>query len=125
MIINLTQHPATPEQIAAGVVDLQGKALEGLKALLTFDDLPTQDEITLRAVKIAQLAVPMAGPLPDGAMIGGAPYLMAPLEYALGLVRVQPMYAFSVRESIEQTQPDGSVRKVNVFRHAGFVGGVA
>ena len=23
--------------------------------------------------------------------------------------------------SAEQTQPDGSVRKVNVFRHAGFV----
>jgi len=34
---------------------------------------------------------------------------------------IEPVYAFSVRESIEQTQPDGSVRKVNVFRHAGFV----
>ena len=29
--------------------------------------------------------------------------------------------AFSVRESVEETQPDGSVIKRNVFKHAGFV----
>ena len=34
---------------------------------------------------------------------------------------VPAVYAFSVRESVEQPQPDGSVRKVNVFRHVGFV----
>jgi hypothetical protein len=54
-------------------------------------------------------------------MIGGAPYLMAPLERSLRSVGVYPVYAFSVRESVEQTAPDGTVRKTNVFRHAGFV----
>ena len=39
MILNLTQHPATPEQVAAGVVDLEGKNLERLKELLTFDSI--------------------------------------------------------------------------------------
>jgi hypothetical protein len=55
-------------------------------------------------------------------MIGGAPYLMAPLEVALRAHGITPLYAFSVRESVEQTQPDGSVRKIAVFRHGGFVG---
>jgi hypothetical protein len=55
------------------------------------------------------------------AMIGGAPYLMAPLESALRAHGITPVYAFSVRESVDQVQPDGSVRKVAVFRHAGFV----
>ena len=56
------------------------------------------------------------------AMIGGAPWMMSALEGALLDAGVQPVYAFSVRESVEQVQPDGSVRKVNVFRHVGFVG---
>jgi hypothetical protein len=34
---------------------------------------------------------------------------------------ITPLYAFSVRESVEQALADGSVRKVNVFRHAGFI----
>ena len=54
-------------------------------------------------------------------MIGGAPWLMGTLETKLREYGIQPMYAFSRRESVEQKQPDGSVRKVNVFRHAGWV----
>ena len=38
---------------------------------------------------------------------------------------IQPVFAFSVRETEEQKQADGSVRKVAVFRHAGFVPAVA
>ena len=53
-------------------------------------------------------------------MIGGAPYLMAELEMALGWVGIIPLYAFSVRVSSEK---DGV--KTSVFRHLGFVGGVA
>ena len=34
---------------------------------------------------------------------------------------IKPLYAFSVRESVESTEPDGSVIKRNVFRHMGFV----
>jgi hypothetical protein len=54
-------------------------------------------------------------------MIGGAPYLMGALEKALRECGFTPVYAFSKRESIDQPQPDGSVRKVAVFRHLGFV----
>jgi hypothetical protein len=124
MILNLTQHPGTPEQ---GVTDLTGDELAALKTALTFDAIPTAQEITERAEYIAELAC-MNGlggedddPIPTSAMIGGAPYLMAPLERELRQRGVDPRYAFSARESVEQTQPDGSVRKVNVFRHAGFV----
>ena len=54
-------------------------------------------------------------------MIGGAPYLMAPLENVLMKNNRVPVYAFSVRESVEQIQSDGSVVKNNIFRHKGFV----
>jgi hypothetical protein len=32
-----------------------------------------------------------------------------------------PVYEFSVRESVEQPDGNGGIRKVNVFRHVGFV----
>ena len=90
--------------------------------------LPTRAEIADRCANIAALAVHngLGGdesddPHPTAAMIGGAPWMMAKLERALLEIGVPSVYAFSVRESAEQTQPDGSVRKVNVFRHAGFV----
>lgn len=128
MIINLTQHPGTPEQ---GVTDLTGEELASLKSALTFGTLPDAQEIADRAEYIAELAcmnglgVDDDDPIPTAAMVGGAPYLMAPLERALRAVGIEPLYAFSVRESAEQTQPDGTVRKVNIFRHAGFVPAVA
>ena len=128
MIVNLTQHQATPEQIAAGVTDLPPAEREVLTALLTFDALPTRHEIADRAADIAELAAynGLSGddadsPHASSAMIGGAPYLMPALDATLRAADITPLYAFSVRESVEQTQADGSVRKVNVFRHAGFV----
>ena len=81
MILNLTQHPATPEQIAAGVVDLQGDQLADLKTLLTFEQLPTRQEIEERPFFIVRLAFANAlgadmdeDPMPSRAMIGGAPF---------------------------------------------------
>lgn len=116
MILNLTQHTATPEQVAAGVVNAEAQATIG--ALLTFEFRPTMAEVRERAERLADLAAKADC---DAAMIGGAPYLMAPLEAALALRGIRPLYAFSQRESAEEIQPDGSVRKVAVFRHAGFV----
>lgn len=121
MIVNLTQHPATPEQLSAGVVDLPTAEREVLGRLLTFDDLPTREDVSDRAAAVAMLAATAFEDHPVQAMIGGAPYLMAPLEAALTNQGIQPVYAFSVRESVEAVQPDGSIRKVNVFRHGGFV----
>lgn len=118
IIVNLTQHIATPCQAAAGVRDLP-EALRGLLTYeLTFSDLPTRAVINDRVVSIVALAQTTGA---DAAMIGGAPYLMAPLEQSLRAVGITPLYAFSVRESAEEVQTDGSVRKVAVFKHAGFV----
>jgi len=128
MIINLTQHPASPEQIAEGVADLTGGQLAALKEALTFGDRPDAEEILARAEVIAELACynGLGGddgdsPLVTRAMIGGALWLMAPLATALRARSIEPVFAFSVRDTLEQPQPDGSVRKVAVFRHAGWV----
>ena len=128
MILNLTQHPATADQLAIGVVDLPAEQREALRELLTFDDLPDAEEILARAHDIAELACfnGLGGddgddPFPSQAMIGGALWLMAPLSEELRQRSINPVFAFSVRDTEEVTQPDGSVRKIAVFRHAGFV----
>ena len=128
MILNLTQHPATAEQLAAGVVDLPEGQRQALCKALTFDEIPSKDFIASTAEYIVSIAM-MNGlggdgdddPIPESAMIGGAPYLMGALEAELRLHCIQPLYAFSMRESEEVVQSDGSVQKINVFRHKGFV----
>jgi hypothetical protein len=134
--LNLTQHPASAEQISAGVFDLKlgSECLAssfGLKPeqfgyfptlsdCLTFDDIPTQGRMWSRAVLLAAAAKASGA---ESAMIGGAPFFMATLELALAQRGIQPLYAFSKRESIEEALSDGSVKKTNVFRHVGFVKG--
>lgn len=121
-ILNLTQHPATAEQAETGVIDLPPTERQELLALLTFEELPDALAVRQRAWAIETLAATAAMQLgATAAMIGGAPFLMAPLEAALRQCGIEPLYAFSRRESVEEAQPDGSVRKTNVFRHAGFV----
>jgi len=115
-IFNLTQHMATAQQAAQGVVEPADK--RAVSALLTFDTAPDQGELTRRAAELAAMAANVGYP---AAMIGGAPYLMAPLERALRAAGIKPVYSFSERRSSEQSQPDGSVRKVNVFVHVGWV----
>ncbi len=113
-ILNLTQHIATAEQAAVELADQRQQLLE----LLNFRQLPSRAELADRAARIAELAHNAGA---SSAMIGGAPYLMAPLELALRAAEVQPLYSFSQRESVEETLPDGSVRKMAVFRHLGYV----
>ena len=122
MVLNLTQHQATPDQVSAGVMDIDAEDLENLRDLLTFDLVeglpPSWRYVLMVADEIADLAKAYS---PESAMIGGAPYLMGPLARALSYRGITPVFAFSTRESVEQVQPDGSVRKVNIFKHAGFV----
>jgi len=121
-ILNFTQHDATPEQLSAGVVEPDADNKERIRQLLTFDELPTQSDLRQRATNCAVLAcVLLAKYQCDAVMIGGAPYFMSHLESALRLFRVRFCYAFSSRVADEQIQPDGSVKKVNVFRHVGFI----
>lgn len=121
MILNLTQHIATPEQKAAGVVDLPEDQRQQLSELLTFHELPTQDELWERAAKVIRMARDTAGPLPAKAMIGGAPFFMEHIIFYLKGAHIKPLYSFSQRVSIETTTPDGSVTKTSQFKHLGWV----
>jgi hypothetical protein len=127
VILNFTQHKATPEQVEAGVVDLNEGLRERLCDLLTFEDIPSSEELESRVDSLVQLALDVIeskareGITCLSVMLGGAPFLMPPLQKALAWKSVGVVYAFSKRESVETVMDDGSVRKTNVFRHAGFV----
>lgn len=116
-ILNLTQHQATAEQVQAGVVEPTSKT--EVQNLLTFDDLPTQDDITQKANALANIAKQHDVKF---ALIGGAPYLMSMLEQELVSVGITPLYAFSKRVSVEHQNDNGEVVKQNIFKHVGFVG---
>jgi hypothetical protein len=96
-ILNLTQHPASVDQREQGVIDLEGKLRDDLTRNLTFDEIPYYAEVVARAAKLATIAAaavcaadpegPHVNDVMDGiawikarVMIGGAPFLMAPLE---------------------------------------------
>jgi len=115
-IINLTQHAAAADQTAAGVVEPSDK--KAVSGLLTFDTPPTSGEMVERAHALVAIAMAVGA---DAAMIGGAPFFMSTLERALREAGVRPLYAFSRRESVDESQADGTVKKVAVFRHAGWV----
>jgi hypothetical protein len=139
IILNLTQHAATAEQVNAGVVDLPPDLRAELCALLTFIARPSVAEITARAKSVAALAAAQnlrgtqyveeihesdslhESGAPIWVMIGGAPFFMSALERALDDESMRPLYAFSERVSVEKTDDAGRVVKTNVFKHAGFV----
>ena len=116
-IINLTQHPATAEQVSAGVADLPTEARAELCDLLTFDAAPTRGQMFNRALKLAALVQQQGA---TKAMIGGAPFFMGTLQDTLKLRGIAPVYAFSQRESVEK-EVEGKIVKTNVFKHVGFV----
>lgn len=122
MILNMTQHTATFEQISEGVVDPSDENRIRIQELLTFNGLPTRQELINRAELLTEIAVQILK-VQDfkEIMIGGAPFFMPILAKKLDDVGFDPVYAFSTRKVVEQTQQDGSVRKVAEFRHEGFV----
>lgn len=117
-IINFTQHNATEEQVAAGVIDSIPAQVRA--EVLTFSSLPTVEEIWSRADKAVGLITPHVEPGTQ-VMIGGAPFFMGALEAVLKAAGYKPVYAFSERVSVDVTQPDGSVVKTSKFAHKGFV----
>ena len=132
-IVNLTQHVATLEQVSEGVIDLpggEGSYREALIKDLTFENLPKyQSEVTRKAQEIARLVIQYLydqkiDPKKEKvfAMIGGAPYLMAPLEKALLQMNIMPIYSFSVRKSIEKVI-NRVVEKSSIFSHVGWIYG--
>jgi len=121
MILNLTQHAATADQIVVGVVDLQGDDFATLKQNLNFVGLPSGDKVRDAAYNIAKLAQGYC--LQNGidaVMVGGAPFLMPVLHVELQKRGLTVLYAFSERVSVEK-EIDGKVIKTNEFKHSGFV----
>lgn len=116
-VINLTQHRVTPEQAKEGIFDLSEGLREKLVNLLTFpadycrEDLEKAAEAIVEIVKTVDCL---------RAMIGGLPAFMPVLEKALIKEGVAVCYARSERVSVDQAMPDGSVRKVATFKHAGL-----
>lgn len=115
-ILNLTQHSATADQVAAGVFEPDNKLL--VQELLTFDNMPETDVVRRRAFQLAHLAELESA---ESAMIGGAPFFMATLEVALRARGIKPLYSFTRRESADVPDGEGGVKKTQVFRHIGFV----
>ena len=121
IIWNATQHSATPEQKEQGVTDLPEELRTQLADALTFEEIPTSEDLRVRSIQIVGMIMTAGAKFGDKVMIGGAPFFMEELSHSLREVNMTPVFAFSKRESAEQTMPDGTVRKVAIFRHLGFV----
>ena len=123
IILNVTQHPATKEQEENGVIDAPRKYQEELKSLLTFAEIPSQVDLQVRASKLQIMILKIEQDQDlkfDAVMIGGAPFFMHTLHKSLSK-NWKVVYAFSQRTTITEKSEDGSVTKVNVFKHVGFV----
>lgn len=118
VFLNLTQHKSTYEQLMYDIVDLPDETHQKVQNLLTFNEAPRLNAMAARAADIAQIAVENGA---THALIGGAPFFMSHLERALKAEGIWPLYSFSRRIVEEETQDDGSVKKVTVFKHEGFV----
>jgi len=114
-ILNLTQHNATQSQIEAGVFEPQEK--ETIKSMLTFDEIPTIEDMIKRAEYLSVMAITYGV---DKVLIGGAPFFMSILERELKRHDLTPVYSFSKRVS-KEIEYDKKVEKINVFEHIGFV----
>ena len=116
MILNLTQHKPTEEQIKAGVID-PSEIKSEIQALLTFDEIPSKEEMEERAIRLARIVYSEGI---NKAMIGGAPYFMSTLERVLKENGIQPLYAFSKRV-VEEVETENGFEKKVIFKHLGFV----
>ena len=150
-ILNATQHQRTADQVE--LVDLQGQQLEVLKTALTLGSALTKAELLERATLITALAqewrygevheylknVWTDGngnfPQPDRedarhilsiattVMVGGHGGLLHHLIPMLEKAGFTVVHAFSVRQSVETTDPvTGVVTKTAVFKHDDYIG---
>jgi hypothetical protein len=117
IIINLTQHPASAEQMAEGVIDPQNRG--EVIALITFNSFEETEPQKMheRAEKLTRIAKNSGA---DAAMIGGALYFQSTLENALLAEGIQPCYAFSLRVTEEEILPNGDIKKTQIFKHGGL-----
>uniref|UniRef100_A0A6M3MDN1 Putative transposase n=1 Tax=viral metagenome TaxID=1070528 RepID=A0A6M3MDN1_9ZZZZ len=102
-IINLTRNKTTVEQAGDGVKEPNNK--DKVINLLSFDQIPTNKEIYLRAHELAKIADNA-----EGAMIKEPSWLMGALETELLDLMIKPLYSFT--KLVEN----------NICMHTGFVG---
>ena len=122
MILNLTQHNATADQINAGINDLPVDFQTTLKGLLTFPTQYTRDDLEYRSLQIHELVRDFCGTskeVLDGVMIGGMPSFMPVLESVLISKGIKVGYACTERKSVDK-EVDGKIIKTAVFVHAGM-----
>lgn len=140
--INLTVHKATPDQVAAGVVDLPEEQIAQLKKLSTFDSIPRAGEIEERIVEIIDMLLDLGYLKADAPatasiselekleeekdavafMVGGALFFYPHLVNAIWKDFGQKSFlAFTKRQAVEQVNEDGTVTKTAIFKHDGFV----
>ena len=126
-ILNLTQHNATDDQLASGIIDLPADFQTALKSLLTFPTTYTRADLEYRALQIHELIRDMCGEhfgappkhALDGVMIGGMPSFMPILEATLVVKGLRVGYACTERKSVDK-EVDGKIIKTAVFVHAGM-----
>ena len=119
LYMNMTQHKPSPDQEKAGVRNFNDECQQRVRDLLTFDILPTKLEIVARCKELTSIASTFYST--KKVMVGGAPWLMEPLCNTLQEGGFEPVFAFSSRVTEEKLQEDGTIRKVQIFRHEGFV----
>ena len=115
-MFNLTQHKPTEEQVKSGVIEPTPEIKKEIVNLLTFDSIPSKDEILRRARSLAEI-VPKEY---EKALIGGALFLMGALESELRKRRITPLYAFTKRV-VEEKKLEGGIQKTSFFKHLGFI----
>lgn len=122
MILNLTQHNATADQINVGINDLTVDFQTALKGLLTFPTQYTRADLEYRALQIHELVRDFCGTseeVLEGVMIGGMPSFMPVLESVLISKGIKVGYACTERKSVDK-EVDGKIIKTAVFVHAGM-----
>ena len=128
MILNLTQHNATKDQIDAGINDLPELYQDFLKKKLTFPVQYDKEMLVSRANTIAKIVEDFiqdtifntgVAPEVEGVMIGGMPSFMPVLEATLVSKGIRVGYACTERQSIDK-EIDGKIVKTAVFVHAGM-----
>ena len=122
MILNLTQHNATADQINAGIIDMPVEFQVALKGLLTFPTTYTRADLEYRALQIHELVRDFCGTskeVLEGVMIGGMPSFMPVLESVLISKGIKVGYACTERKSVDK-EVDGKIIKTAVFVHAGM-----
>lgn len=128
MILNLTQHNVTADQIDAGISDLPALYQDFLKKKLTFPVNYDKEMLVRRAEAIANIVNDYVedtlfntgvAPQIDGVMIGGMPSFMPVLESVLISKGIKVGYACTERKSVDK-EVDGKIIKTAVFVHAGM-----